>query len=64
MSGEQGGLSRRNFAQRIGQVAAASTLASLNAPAVHGAEGNTIRLALIGAGGRGTGSGGERASGD
>lgn len=56
MSGEQGGLSRRNFAQRIGQVAAASTLASLNAPAVHGAEGNTIRLALIGAGGRGTGA--------
>ena len=56
MDGEQGGLSRRGFAQRLGQVAAASTLATLNAPAVHGAQGNTIQLALIGCGGRGTGA--------
>ena len=52
----QSELSRRGFAQRLGQVAAASTLATLNAPAVHGAESNTIQLALIGCGGRGTGA--------
>jgi hypothetical protein len=56
MSGEQPGLSRRGFAQRLGQVAAASTLATLNAPAVHGAVGDTIQFALVGAGGRGTGA--------
>ena len=56
MDGEQSGLSRRGFTQRLGQVAAASTLATLNAPAVHGAEGNTIQFALVGCGGRGTGA--------
>ena len=56
MGGEQPELSRRGFAQRLGQVAAASTLATLNAPAVHGAEGNTIQFALVGCGGRGTGA--------
>ena len=56
MDGEQGGLSRRGFAQRLGQVAAASTLATLNAPAVHAAEDNTIQVALVGCGGRGTGA--------
>jgi predicted dehydrogenase len=39
-----------------GQVAAASALAGLVVPAVHAAEDNTIRLALVGAGGRGTGA--------
>ena len=56
MDGEQSGLSRRGFAQRLGQVAAASTLATLNAPAVHAAEDNTIQVALVGCGGRGTGA--------
>src|SRR5918993_3103324 len=56
MDGDQGGFSRRGFAQRLGQVAAASTLATLNALAVPGAEGNTIQFALVGCGGRGTGA--------
>ena len=56
MDGDQSGLSRRGFAQRLGQVAAASTLATLNAPAVHAAEDNTIQVALVGCGGRGTGA--------
>jgi predicted dehydrogenase len=56
MDGDQSGLSRRGFGQRLGQVAAASTLATLNAPAVHGAAGNTIQFALVGCGGRGTGA--------
>jgi predicted dehydrogenase len=50
------GLSRRAFTQRVGQVAAASALAAINAPPVHAGEDNTIRLALIGCGGRGTGA--------
>ena len=49
-------ISRRVFTQRVGQVAAASTLAALNVPHVHAAEDNTIRIALIGCGGRGTGA--------
>jgi predicted dehydrogenase len=52
----ENGISRRVFTKRVGQVAAASTLAAMNVPAVHGAEGNTIRLAVIGCGGRGTGA--------
>jgi len=35
---------------------ASSLLASLDAPAVHGAHGDTIQLALIGCGGRGSGA--------
>ncbi|WP_291980882.1 Gfo/Idh/MocA family oxidoreductase [Luteitalea sp.] len=33
-----------------------SALTSLNAPGVHGAQGNTIQIALIGCGGRGSGA--------
>ncbi|WP_396625371.1 Gfo/Idh/MocA family protein [Luteitalea sp.] len=33
-----------------------SALTTLNAPAVHGAQGNTIRIALVGCGGRGSGA--------
>ena len=47
--------SRREFLQRSGAAAAGATLLSL-APAVHAAEDNTIRLALLGCGGRGTGA--------
>jgi predicted dehydrogenase len=50
------GISRRAFTRRVGQAAAASTLAAMNIPLVHGAQGNTIRLALIGCGGRGGGA--------
>ena len=48
--------SRREFLQNTGKIAAASALASMVVPPVHAAEDNTIRLALIGCGGRGTGA--------
>src|SRR5512147_1881432 len=48
--------SRREFIRTTGQFAAASALAGVALPHVHAAEDNTIRLALIGCGGRGTGA--------
>jgi len=48
--------SRRTFLKASGTVAAASTLTSAIIPAVHAAEDNTIQIALIGCGGRGTGA--------
>ncbi len=48
--------SRRVFLKTTGQVAATSALAGVAIPAVHAAESNTIQLALIGCGGRGTGA--------
>jgi predicted dehydrogenase len=48
--------SRRSFLAWGGKVAAASTLAGVAVPKVHAAEDNTIRLALIGCGGRGNGA--------
>ena len=48
--------SRREFLKTSGKVAAASVLAGVAIPAVHAAEDSTIRLALIGCGGRGTGA--------
>ncbi|MBE7501988.1 MAG: Gfo/Idh/MocA family oxidoreductase [Verrucomicrobiales bacterium] len=50
------GTTRRDFLARTGQVAAVSALAGVSLPLVHAAEDNTIRLALIGCGGRGTGA--------
>lgn len=47
--------SRRDFLRHSGRVAAASLLASA-VPAVHAGEDNTIQLALVGCGGRGTGA--------
>ncbi len=47
---------RRDFLKTTGQVAAATTLAAAAANPVHAAEDNTIRLALIGCGGRGSGA--------
>lgn len=48
---------RRQFLKRSGQAAAATTLvAAAAAPNVHAAEDNSIRVALIGCGGRGTGA--------
>lgn len=41
---------------QTGGVAVASTLALSNIPKVHAAEDNTIRVALVGCGGRGTGA--------
>ncbi|MFV2070227.1 MAG: Gfo/Idh/MocA family protein [Pirellulales bacterium] len=48
--------SRRRFLQTTGQISAAATLAGLAVPQVHAAEDNTIQVALIGCGGRGTGA--------
>jgi len=48
--------SRREFLQWGGRLTAASALAGVAVPHVHAAEDNTIRLALIGCGGRGSGA--------
>jgi predicted dehydrogenase len=50
------GGSRRDFLKTTGAIAAASALAGATIPKVHAAEDNTIRVALIGCGGRGTGA--------
>lgn len=48
--------SRRDFLKTTGQLAAASALAGVAIPHVHAAGNDTIQLALIGCGGRGTGA--------
>ena len=53
---ENHNLSRREFLARGSAVAATSALAGVSIPWVHAAEDNTIRLALIGCGGRGSGA--------
>ena len=52
----QGATSRREFLKNTSRVAAASALAGSAVPFVHAGENNTIRIALIGCGGRGTGA--------
>ncbi len=47
---------RREFLKQTARLAAVSTLAGVAIPHVHAAEDNTIRLALIGCGGRGSGA--------
>ncbi len=48
--------SRREFLNTSGRIAAASVLGVAAAPAVHAAEDNTIKVALVGCGGRGSGA--------
>jgi myo-inositol 2-dehydrogenase / D-chiro-inositol 1-dehydrogenase len=48
--------SRREFLKQTGTVAAAGALAGVAVPRVHAAESNTIKIALVGCGGRGTGA--------
>ena len=48
--------SRREFLELSGSALAASALAGVTVPQVHAAEDSTIRLALVGCGGRGTGA--------
>lgn len=48
--------SRREFLKHSGQIAAATSLVGMAVPRVHAAEDNTIQVALIGCGGRGTGA--------
>jgi predicted dehydrogenase len=50
------GENRRDFLKHTGQLAAASTLLAGSIPRVHAAEDNTLQVALIGCGGRGTGA--------
>jgi predicted dehydrogenase len=53
---KKGGVSRRDMLKATGGIAAASALAGVMLPQVHAGESNTIQLALIGCGGRGTGA--------
>lgn len=48
--------SRREFLKDTGRIAAASALAGVALPYVHAAENNTIQVALVGCGGRGSGA--------
>ncbi len=48
--------SRREFLKDAGTIVAATALAGVAVPHVHAAEDNTIRIALVGCGGRGTGA--------
>ena len=48
--------SRRQFLKNTGRVAAATTIVAGMTSPVHAAEDNTIRVALVGCGGRGTGA--------
>ena len=48
--------SRREFLSQTGRALAGTALAGAALPFVHAAEDNTIRLALVGCGGRGTGA--------
>jgi predicted dehydrogenase len=53
---DSSGLTRRDLLKTTGQVAAASALAGVVLPQVHAGESNTIKVALVGCGGRGTGA--------
>ena len=52
----QGGGSRRQFLRNSRTIASATALAGTVIPRVHASESHTIRLALIGCGGRGSGA--------
>jgi predicted dehydrogenase len=48
--------SRRDFLRKTGGAAGVSALAGVALPPVHAAENNTVQVALVGCGGRGTGA--------
>ena len=50
------GISRRDALKNTGLVAASTALAGAFVPQVHAGENNTIKVALVGCGGRGTGA--------
>src|SRR5262245_4445762 len=50
------GTTRRTFLETTALAGAGSALAGVAIPAVHAAEDNTIQVALVGCGGRGTGA--------
>ena len=49
-------LSRREMLKNTGRIAAATALAGIAIPSVYAGENNTIQVALVGCGGRGTGA--------
>src|SRR5437867_8908999 len=53
---------RREFLKTTGKAAAVSALAGVILPQVHAAEGNSLQIALVGCGGRGTGAAGNALS--
>ena len=53
---------RRTFLKTTTKVAAVSALAGVKIPHVHAAEDNTLQVALVGCGGRGTGAAGDALS--
>src|SRR5213079_2260995 len=55
-SSKKNGVSRRDVIKTTGGLAAAGILGGVALPAVHAAADETIRLALIGCGGRGNGA--------
>jgi predicted dehydrogenase len=55
-------LSRRHFIKQTGIVTGSAALVGAAIPRVHAAEDNTIRVALVGCGGRGTGAAGNALS--
>jgi hypothetical protein len=48
--------SRRDFLKLSGHLVAASALSGVSVPRIYAGESSTIRLALVGCGGRGTGA--------
>ena len=50
---------RRDFVKASGAIAATTALAGAVIPHVHAAEDNTVQVALVGCGGRGTGAAGD-----
>ena len=56
MKPTKGGVTRRDMLKTTGQAAAVGALARLTLPRAYAAEDNTIQLALVGCGGRGTGA--------
>jgi predicted dehydrogenase len=53
------GLTRRDLIKKTGQFAVASALAGVAVPFVHAVGSDTIQIALVGCGGRGTGAAGD-----
>ena len=56
---KQNGQNRRGFIKTTGQAAAVSALAGASIPHVHAQSSDTIQIALVGCGGRGTGAAGD-----
>src|SRR5688500_18272432 len=53
---------RREFLKTTGAIAGVAAITGVGVPAVHAADDNTIRIALVGCGGRGTGAAGQALS--